>query len=66
MLTCKGYLRMNIPSNKKKLLPAQNKVLKNKTKKSDRNASKKKVLIKKIPPNELFELTQTWEDDLCE
>ena len=63
MLPCKGYLRMNIPSNKKKSLPAQNKVLK---KKSDRNASKKKVLIKKIPPNELLELTQTWEDDLCE
>jgi len=54
---------MNIPSNKKKSLPAQNKVLK---KKSDRNASKTKVLIKKIPPNELLELTQTWEDDLCE
>jgi hypothetical protein len=66
MLTCKGYLRMNIPSNKKKLLPAQNKVLKNKTKKSDRNASKTKFLNKKIPPNELLELTQTWEDDLCE
>jgi len=53
---------MNIPSNKK-ILPVQNKVLK---KKSDRNASKKKVLIKKIPPNELLELTQTWEADLCE
>ena len=66
MLTCKGYLRMNIPSNKKKSLPAQNKVLKNKTKKSDRNASKTKVLNKKISPNELLELTQTWEDDLCE
>ena len=54
---------MNIPSNKTKSLPAQNKVLK---KKSDRNASKTKVLNKEIPPNELLELTQTWEDDLCE
>ena len=57
---------MDISSNKIKSLPSQNKVLKNNKKKSDRNASKKKVLIKKIPPNELLELTQTWEDDLCE
>ena len=57
---------MNIPSNKKKLLPTQNKFLKNIKKKSDRNASKTKVLNKKPPQNELLELTQTWEDDLCE
>ena len=57
---------MNIPSNKKKLLPTQNKVLKNIKKKSDRNASKIKVLNKKPPQNELLELTQTWDDDLCE
>jgi len=57
---------MNKPPNKKKSLPPQNKVLKNIKKKSDRNASKTKVLNKKISPNELLELTQTWEDDLCE
>jgi len=57
---------MNIPSNKKKSLPAQIKVLKNIKQKSDRNASKTKVLNKKPPQNELLELTQTWDDDLCE
>ena len=51
---------MNIPSNKKKSLPDQVKVFK-KIKKI-----KKKVLNKKLPQNELLELTQTWDDDLCE
>ena len=53
---------MNVPLNKKKSSPTQNKVLK---KKSARNVNKKKVL-KKPPKDELFELTQTWDDDLCE
>jgi hypothetical protein len=57
---------MNIPSNNKKSLPDQVKVLKKIKKKSDRNASKVKVLNKKIPQNELLELTQTWDEDLCE
>jgi hypothetical protein len=57
---------MNIPSNKKKVLPAQNKVFKKVKKKSDRNASKTKVLNKKSLQNELLELTETWDDDLCE
>ena len=57
---------MNIPSNKKKALPSQKKVLKNIKKKSDRNAIKTKALNKKPPQNELLELTQTWEEDLCE
>ena len=57
---------MNIPSNKKKSLPVQNKVLKKKIKKPNRNARKTKVLNKKTPQYELRELTQTWDDDLCE
>jgi len=57
---------MNIPSNKKKLLPDQVKVFKKIKKKSDRNASKTKVLNKKPPQNELLDLTQTWDEDLCE
>ena len=57
---------MNIPSNKKKSLPSQNKVLNNRKTKSDRNTSKTNVLNKKPPQNELLELTQTWDDDLCE
>ena len=57
---------MNILSNKKKELPVQNKDLKNIKKKSDRNASKTKVLNKKPPQNELLELTETWDEDICE
>ena len=57
---------MNIPLNKKKSLSDQVKVFKKIKKKSDRSASKVKVLNKKLLQNELLELTQTWEDDLCE
>jgi hypothetical protein len=56
---------MNVPSNKKKSLPTQNKVLKNQKKQSARNVNKTKVLKKPLK-GELFDLTQTWDDDLCE
>ena len=58
---------MAIPSNKKnKLINAKGRATKNAEIKSRQSAKKKNNPKKKAPSEELLDLTQTWDEDLCE
>jgi len=67
MPTYQGCLQMTIlPNKKNKLINVNSRASKNAQIKSRQSVKKKNNPKNKAPSEELLDLTQTWDEDLCE
>ena len=67
MLVYQGYLQITMLSNKKnKPINVNSRASKNAQIKPRQSAKKKNNPKNKAPSEELLDLTQTWDEDLCE